>query len=751
MPAPPVMDLGSGMDTQGTIEKLMKLERIPLQRMQQENGLREIQIRAYEEVRKRTRDLADKSRKLYSITGAFSDRSVVSSDAGAITGQASPSADAGEQQVEVLQLASNHQIHSDPVLVDDALPAGKFTVTAGGKERTIAFKGGKVRRLLEQLKRDGEQLFDVTGVNTDASHLLISLRSKHSGENGRMQFQDPDGLLGKIGLVQPGTVDTSPEKIVWRRGELDDYKRAGEAATPGEAVQYRLLSAGRGIELEGEGAVLLKDKNLQPGELSLKLRALEAAPAPEKIEDAVAPEQAAGADESAEKEPAAGETQNQAAEKKAAEQERERETAAVGPAISLKIGDVELKGQHLERRRVLSEEDARAVAAEGDEAEQSTGDPAASEDEKKKAGAADDQELAKFLKVGIGIVTKAGQGATNTKEVVREIEVGQPASEIKLNLAALGGGAEIEGLYFFQPDGGKSRVADLIMQPAAKAEKQLLPVHETSAARDAVMKVNGVEVRRSENKAITDVIQGLSLDLNRPTQGPVTVSISTNTDEISGQIQEWVASYNELMLFLRENSNTDGEKFIPPAAGEDDRNRPSPAERQGIFASDSTVRQLIATIRSQAAQAYPSTSKPAYRVLADIGISTGGVGAKWEDVQYGFLQIEEDKLGKALRANPEAVRELFASDTNEDSVPDNGMAVSLEQSLRPYNRTSGGLIAARISMLKDQISSNKEEMFRKERSIENKQQNLRERFGRMEQAVQRNRSMGEYLKSNGPR
>ncbi|MCR9144320.1 MAG: flagellar filament capping protein FliD [bacterium] len=744
MPAPPVMDLGSGMDTQGTIQKLMQIERIPLQRMQQENGLREIQIRAYEEVRKRTRDLADKSRKLYSITGAFSDRSVVSSDPGAITGQASPSADAGEQQVEVLSLASNHQIHSDPVSVDEKLPAGKFMITAGGKDRTIQFKGGNVRRLMEQLKRDGEKLFDVTGVNTDASHLLISLRSKHSGESGKMQFTDPDGLLGKIGLVQPGTVETSPEKVLFRRGELSEYKRDnGEAQA--EPVEYRLLSAGRGVELEGAGAVYLKDELLKPGELTLKLRALEAAPEktsekkPEKeaAEEAGAEEPEANADDTeAEKETAAAEP----------------ETATVGPAISLKIGDVELKGQHIERRRVLSEEDAQAT----DEAEapDAAKDPAVAEkeaDAEKEKQAQDAEDLAKFLKIGIGIVTKSGEGET-TKEVVREIEVGQPASEIKLNLANLAGGpdADIQGVYFFQPDGGKGRVADLVMQPAAATEKQLLPVHETSAARDAVIKVNGVEVRRSENKAITDVIQGLSLDLNRPTQGPVTVSISNNTDEITAQIQEWVASYNELMLFLRENSNTDGKKFIPPVAGEDDKNRPSPAERQGIFASDSTVRQLIATIRSQAAQSYPATLKPAFRVLADIGISTGGVGAKWEDVQYGFLQIEEKKLNEALRANPEAVRELFASDTNEDSVPDNGMAVSLEKSLRPYNRTSGGLIAARITMLKDQISSNKEEMFRKERSIENKQQSLRERFGRMEQAVQRNRSMGDYLKRNGP-
>ncbi|MEQ9367141.1 MAG: flagellar filament capping protein FliD [Leptospirales bacterium] len=746
MPAPPVMDLGSGMDTQGTIQKLMQLERIPLQRMQQENGLREIQIRAYEEVRKRTRDLADKSRKLYSITGAFSDRTVESSDPGAITGQASPSADAGEQQVEVMQLASNHQIHSDPVSLDEDLPAAKFMITAGGKDRTIEFSGGNVRRLLEQLKRDGEQLFDVTGVNTDASHLLISLRSKHSGENGGMRFTDPDGLLTKIGLVQAGTVETSPEKILFRRGELSEFKRANGAARA-EPVEYRLLSAGRGVELEGAGAVFLKDELLKQGELTLKLRALEAAPVPEKKEaaaEAIAPAEA-------------GERAEQAAESEtkieaAAAPEKERETATVGPAISLKIGDVELKGQHIERRRVLSDEDGRAQEPESSAKQESAGTAEAPENAKQnkpEQKAADEQDLANFLKIGIGIVTKSGEGVA-TKEVVREIEVGRPASEIKLNLAALGGGARIEGVYFFQPEGGKGRVADLVMHPAAESDTQLLPVHETSAARDAAIKVNGVEVRRSENKAITDVIQGLSLDLNRATQGPVTVSISTNTDEIAGQIQEWVASYNELMLFLRENSNTDGEKFIPPAAGEDDRNRPSPTERQGIFASDSTVRQLIATIRSQAAQSYPSSSNPAFRVLADIGISTGGVGAKWEDVQYGFLQIEEEKLKQALRANPESVRELFASDTNEDSVPDNGMAVSLEESLRPYNRTSGGLIAARITMLKDQITSNKEEIFRKERSIENKQQTLRERFGRMEQAVQRNRSMGDYLKRNGP-
>ena len=601
---------------------------------------------------------------------------------------------------------------------------------------------------MDQLKREADKLFEVTGVNTDASHLLISLRSKQSGEAGRMQFRDPDGLLAKIGLVRSGTVESSAEQILFERGSLSELKRANASDPTGANATnatgaYRLLAAGRGVELEGPAAVLLKDKRLNDGELTVKLQALDAAPQPEAAKPAAA-------DPAPDAQPAAeNETQSENQNKEPVQQPRE--TAAVGPSISLKIGDVELQGQHLERRRVLSEADAQAASAETagkDETEEKKQKASESKTETAQADTKKPAEgLAKFLRMGVGVVFQDGRPA---KEVIREIEVGQPESEVRLKLAELSGGAPLAGVYFFQPDGGKGRVADLMIQPAASTEQQMLPVHETSAARDAIVKVNGVEVRRGENKSITDIIQGLSLDLNRRTQGPVTISVTTNTDEMSGQIKEWVAAYNELMLFLRENSKADGEKFIPPVQGEDDQNRPSPTDRQGIFASDSTVRQLIATIRTTAAQSYPSTSKPAYRVLSDIGISTGGVGAKWEDVQYGFLQIEEEKLTEALRTNPESVRELFASDTNEDTVPDNGVAVNLEEQLRPYNRASGGLIAARITMLKDQITANKEEMFRKERSIEAKQQNLRERFGRMEQAVQQNRSMGQYLKQNAP-
>ncbi len=723
MPAPPVMDLGSGVNTQDTINKLMELERIPIQRLQQENSLNEIRIKALEEVRNRTTLLADRSRKLYSFAGAFADKQIVSSDPGAITGQASPSAEAGKEEIEIVQLAARHQIHSNPVSLDDQLPASRFVIAAGDKRREIDFEGGDIRRLLETIKRESDGVVETAaGVNTDAAHMLISLRSAVNGEKGRFTFEDPNGLLRRIGLVGEGAAELPEKELKIDRGELS--REAGENNP--ESLQYRLLTAGRGVELEGNGAVRFQDPSLagESGTLRIKLEALSA---PEKT-----PEQQATSEDEARKDPAA------------AEETAKRESVEVGPAIVVSVGDVELRGGSIERKRVLTDEDANRGKPE-----QSEKQPEAAKDPQPQ-----DDGLARFLKMGVGAVYKEN-GQEVRKEVVQSVEL--PANnarsegkEISIDLAQLTGGKPVEALYFFQPEGGRGRFADLKLQPKPSSEGRLGAQHETSPAQDAIVKVNGIEVRRSQNKAITDMIQGLSLDLNRTTKGPVTINVETNTEDVVTQIKEWVDTYNELMLFLRENSRTDGEKFVPPVAGDDNKNRPSPAEQQGIFASDSTVRQLITTLRSQVALAYPSATKPSYRVLADIGITTGGVGAKWEDIQYGFLQLDEKRLNEALNENPRAVKELFASDTNEDQIPDNGVAVSLEKQLQPYNRGAGGLISSRVNMLRETIDNNKDEMARKEDKLADKRQNLRERFGRMERAVHQNRAMGNYLKRNTP-
>ncbi|HBS06629.1 MAG TPA: hypothetical protein DEA96_16790, partial [Leptospiraceae bacterium] len=236
------------------------------------------------------------------------------------------------------------------------------------------------------------------------------------------------------------------------------------------------------------------------------------------------------------------------------------------------------------------------------------------------------------------------------------------------------------------------------------------------------------------------------------TSGPVEVTVQANTEQIKTKIVAWVEAYNELLKFVKEN-----DQFVK--SDEFEMNRSSDPngdirdgyrqlkDRSGIFAGDPTTRQIISTLQVLVASSYPSLSEPDYRVLAQIGITTGDVGSKWSDIKDGYLRVDEGKLTKALSDSPQSVKDLFASDLNEDAITDNGVAFKMNETLKPYVQFSGGLITARIETIKSRIDQKKEAIASKERSLAQKEQQLREKFGRMESSIREARSQSEYLKS----
>ena len=152
MPAPAIFQNNAGVNPGEMIEKLMKAERMPLLRLEEDIARSQIEIKAFEELRNRARKLSDASRDLYSFAGPFATKSVESSDPGAITGQAAPDVDPGSQEVEVLELATKHQITSRQLSRNETLPKGKFTINVGEKELEVDFPGGGVVDLERALK-----------------------------------------------------------------------------------------------------------------------------------------------------------------------------------------------------------------------------------------------------------------------------------------------------------------------------------------------------------------------------------------------------------------------------------------------------------------------------------------------------------------------------------------------------------------------------------------------------------------------
>ena len=421
-----------------------------------------------------------------------------------------------------------------------------------------------------------------------------------------------------------------------------------------------------------------------------------------------------------------------AAEPKEEEEDNgELKKLKVGPNVKFKLGDQEITAPNLERESALPVD---AAPSKKDEDEQAKPD---------QPNIPDRGDFA------LGVRWRK-DGKLETKEIFWTAR-GAQAERRVVDIAAITGGEPVEGIYFHAGQGATLTVRNMRVKRTG-AEGDLVAANETRPARDARLNVNGVEVTRPKNKDITDLIDGASLNLHRTTSGPTTVRVEVNSDAIVEKIKAWVEAHNELMKFCRENSNIDVKQQRETAAYTANQkdlseNLEKMKAQSGVFATDSTVRQLVASLRQVTAGNYPNTRKPAYRVLDEIGVSTGSVGRNWKQIQYGYLELDEDKLRAALERSPEAVKELFASDTNEDNRVDNGVAFQMKGTLDPYNQVARGLIATRINLLKTQITDNKDRISKLDYSAQNREAALRRKFSRMEGAVQNSRSTSNFLRS----
>lgn len=679
MPAPAIFQNNAGVNPGEMIDKLMKAERMPLLRLEEDIARSKVEIKAFEELRNRARKLSDASRDLYSFAGPFATKSVVSSDPGAITGEAAPDVDPGTQEVEILQLATKHQITSRQIARSETLPKGKFTVNVGEKEIEVDFPGGGIVDLERALKGQAGQDYEVSVINIDSDTALISLRSSVSGTDGAFSFSDPNGILKQAGFIGDKKVDKKKqEEIAFEPSKVQ---------APADS-SYRVAPDKKSITVEKGKASLSLDSN--PGIISLNLSGQRA----EGSED-----------------PAAAGPEGEASDPRRSVR---TESTRPGPDVEVEAGDIKFPAADIERTRTVPEDKPEPEAGT------------------KNSGK-------------ITVLFESG-GATQK----RQFEVSRDGP-MQLPVADLPDGSKITSIEFEAAEGMELSASNVSIE-STDSETAFGPLNETRPAKDATLKMNGIEVTRSSNENITDIIQGASLNLHRPTSGPVEVTVQANTEEIKKKIMVWVEAYNELVKFVKENG-----KFVQ--SDEFQMNRPTDPngdiregyrqlkDRSGIFAGDPTARQMITAIQSHVASSYPSLSEPNYRVLAQIGITTGDVGAKWSEIKDGYLRVDEAKLSQALGESPQSVKDLFASDLNEDSITDNGVAFKMNATLKPYVQFSGGLITARIETIKSRIEQKQETIASKERSLEQKEQQLRQKFGRMESSIREARSRSEYLKS----
>ncbi|MBP5199355.1 MAG: flagellar filament capping protein FliD [Schwartzia sp.] len=244
----------------------------------------------------------------------------------------------------------------------------------------------------------------------------------------------------------------------------------------------------------------------------------------------------------------------------------------------------------------------------------------------------------------------ASYDATNDSFSIYNKVSGSEAA-IGLTMAAENEGGEFAATLFNNLDLGLSANGNL-------GEQQKFNVADET-------KVNGTEGSITiDGRTYNDVkdsritVSGVTYSLAK--EGTTTVSVTQDTTKIIDSVKKFVEDYNKILDDLVEKYNTkpDGDyeplsKTQEASMTQEQIDKWTEKAKSGLFYHNEILRDLIYDMRDAISTPVQSVGST-YNSAAAIGITSSN--------NKGHLQLDEDKLKKALAADPDCVYQIFASD-----------------------------------------------------------------------------------------
>lgn len=245
--------------------------------------------------------------------------------------------------------------------------------------------------------------------------------------------------------------------------------------------------------------------------------------------------------------------------------------------------------------------------------------------------------------------------------------------------------------------------------------------NELQTGLNLEMTVNNIDVSRSSNTGIDDVIGGVTLNIDE--EGTTLLDVGQDTDSIKTLIQEFVDAYNSAMETVETSSKVDVE------AGE--------TEASGLLQGESLIRSIKDRMRSLVTTVEIDSEKldADFNSLRKIGI--------WTNSEDNRLAIDEEALDSALKSNFEEVEDIFRS-------YDGGIVRELDEYLDGLTRPGDGSISRRQETLQNNIDDIDVDISEMEDRLTLYEQSLWEQFARMEEAMSKMQSGASFLASMTP-
>ena len=177
-------------NTNDTIEKLMKVERVPLVREQQQLETYKSQKDAWRNINTHLTALRDSIKSLYSYENPFNNKLTTSTDENAITAEANRGADIQDFKIDVIQPATADRFLTKELEKDFKVPGGLYVYKVGEKKISISWKGGSLKDFSDAINKRSNGVVKSMLIGSSSGKKTLLIESLTTGKENKLVFEE---------------------------------------------------------------------------------------------------------------------------------------------------------------------------------------------------------------------------------------------------------------------------------------------------------------------------------------------------------------------------------------------------------------------------------------------------------------------------------------------------------------------------------------------------------------------------------
>jgi len=254
-----------------------------------------------------------------------------------------------------------------------------------------------------------------------------------------------------------------------------------------------------------------------------------------------------------------------------------------------------------------------------------------------------------------------------------------------------------------------SGVASLAFDPSAGVATMV----QSQTAADAQATINGLAVTSSSN-SLSNIVDGLTLNLANVTTDPVTVNVVTDTDALKKTISDFAAAYTAVVKLIGTDTKYD-----------------AATKTGGLLQGDSAAVGIQRQLRTLAGSL--SAASTTFGHLSDIGLELQADGS---------MTVNDSKLGNAL-GNLAELKKMFANSNPADPTQD-GFAKRFRVATDLMLGVDGA-VSTRTAGLNQQLQRNENDQDNWSVRLEQIEQRLRAQYTALDATMAQLSTQSAYL------